>query len=159
MMAMVRSVTAEHIVRDTAAYLDFLAELPQTAGRAVGTTGYCMGGRLSLIVAGHFGERIAAAASFHGGNLADPSDPDSPHHHADRITAVVYVGAASNDRSFPDEQRDRLDEALTRGGVRHTIETYQGAHGFAITDMPTYDTAAAERHWTALTNLYQTALG
>jgi carboxymethylenebutenolidase len=132
--------------------------LPETAGDAVGTTGYCMGGRLSLLVAGHLGPRVAAAASFHGGNLASADDPDSPHLLAGTIAATVYVGGASDDASFPAEQRDRLEHALSNSGVKHTIETYPAAHGFAVPDNPTYDPASAQRHWDAMSNLFSASL-
>lgn len=158
LMGMVASVTADMAARDAGAYADHLTGLPETTGAAVGTTGYCMGGRLSLIVAGVLGERVAAAASFHGGNIAADDDPDSPHHRAPSIAATVYVAGASDDASFPDEQRDRLDRALTAGGVSHTIETYPAAHGFAVPDNATYDPAAAERHWNALASLYSSTL-
>lgn len=117
-----------------------------------------MGGRLSLIVAGHLGDRVAAAASFHGGNLAAADDPDGPHHRAASIKATVYVAGASDDGSFPGEQRDRLEAALSSAGVSHTIETYPAAHGFAVADNTTFDAAAAARHWDALTGLYASAL-
>ena len=158
LMGMAHSVSVDMAARDAAAYVDFLLGRPETTGAAVGTTGYCLGGRLSLLAAGRLGERIAAAASFHGGNLA-ADDPDSPHHRAGSITAAVYVAGASDDGSFPDEQRDRLAAALTAAGVRHTIETYPAAHGFAVPDNDTYDPAAADRHWDALETLYGTHLG
>lgn len=158
LMGLVHSVTAAMAVRDAAAYADYLTGLPETGGAAVGTTGYCMGGRLSLIAAGHLGDRVAAAASFHGGNIAAADDPDSPHHRAASIKATVYVAGASGDASFPDEQRDRLEAALTAADVGHTIETYPAAHGFAVADTATYDPATARRHWDALAGLYATAL-
>jgi carboxymethylenebutenolidase len=102
-LGMVGSVSAEMAVRDAHAYVEFLTSLPETAGTAVGTTGYCMGGRLSLIVAGHLGERVAAAASFHGGNIAKVDDPDSPHRLAGAMTAAVYVAGATEDASYPAE--------------------------------------------------------
>ena len=157
-IGMVKSVTAEMIVSDSRAYVDFVLSQPEVAGSAVGTTGYCMGGRLSLIVAGHLGDQVAAAASFHGGNIASADDPESPHRLAANITAEVYVAGATDDSSFPPEQRDRLDEALTEAGVRHTIETYPAAHGFAVPDNPTYDPSAAQRHRDAMARVFGRAL-
>lgn len=148
------SVTAEMIVRDGGAFLGFLAGRPEVSGIGAGTTGYCMGGRTSLIVAGHYPDQVAAAASFHGGRLAAMDDPDSPYLLADRIRARVYVAAAENDEHFPPEQHERLHQALTAAGVPHTIDVYPAAHGFAVPDNPTYDAAADERHWAALTELY-----
>ncbi|MDT7607645.1 MAG: carboxymethylenebutenolidase, partial [Pseudonocardiales bacterium] len=73
---------------------------------------------------------------------------------ADRIRAAVYVAVAENDSSFPPDQHERLEQALKTAGVRHTVNTYPAAHGFAVPDNPTYDSAADERHWAALTDLY-----
>ncbi|MFC4949834.1 dienelactone hydrolase family protein [Pseudonocardia sp. GCM10023141] len=158
MFSLMGQLTGERIGSDTGAFLDFLASRPEVAGTKVGTTGYCMGGRASLIAAGHHGDRIAAAASFHGGNLAATDNPDSPHLRADHIGATVYVAGATDDGSFPAEQFERLDEALTAAGVAHTIETYPAGHGFAVPDNPTYDATAEERHWKALEQLYGSVL-
>ena len=51
-------------------------------GRAIGTTGYCLGGRMSLVAAGGHGRKIAVAASFHGGRLAVADDLSSPLYRA-----------------------------------------------------------------------------
>jgi carboxymethylenebutenolidase len=158
LMKLMGSLKADMVVRDANACVDYLTALPEVAGDTVGTTGYCMGGRLSLIVAGQLGDRIAAAASFHGGGLASADDPNSPHLGANGMKATVYVAGATDDASFPSDQRDRLEQALTEAGVAHTIETYPAAHGFAVPDNPTYDVTAAERHWEAMRNLFSSSL-
>lgn len=157
LMDMVASVTKDMATRDTGAMLTFLVEQPEVAGTKLGTTGYCMGGGLALNAAGRFPDRIGAAASFHGGNLAS-TEPDSPHLLSRSMTASVYVAGAENDGSFDDEQFERLSTALTDADVGHTLVTYPAAHGFAVPDMPVYDEAAAERHWQALEELYASAL-
>ncbi len=111
-----------------------------------------------MIVAGSHPERVAAAASFHGGRIAVEDDPTSPHLLADRVRATVYVAGAENDGSFTPEQAALLDEALTGADVEHTVEFYPAAHGFAVPDNPTYDAAAEQRHWDALERLYGAAL-
>lgn len=156
--ALAGRVTAERAIADAGAFLDFLLSRPEVSGTAVGTTGYCMGGRLSLLAAAHHPDKVAAAASFHGGNLAAEDDPDSPYRVADRIRATVVVAAAEDDRSFPPEQYERLEKAFTEGGVRYTMAVYPARHGFAVPDNDTYDDAAAERHWAALASLYGEAL-
>jgi carboxymethylenebutenolidase len=157
LMALVASVTKEASTRDTGAMLDFLAAQPEVAGTKVGTTGYCMGGGISLNAAGRFPDRVGAAASFHGGRLATDA-PDSPHLLAPAITATVYVAGAENDGSFDDEQFQRLSTALADAGVEHTLVTYPALHGFAVPDNPTFDESAADRHWQALADLYSSAL-
>ena len=130
---MIGSVTPEIMASDAAAFFDYLEARPEVSGTAFGTTGYCMGGRTSLVVAGRVPERVAAAMSFHGGGLAT-DDPGSPHLLADQIRAAVYVAGAENDESFTAEQAETLEKALTAAGVEHTIEFYPAAHGFAVSD-------------------------
>lgn len=94
------------------------------------------------------GQRLAD-----GGNLAT-TQPDSPHLFLRNVTGRVYVAGAIEDESFPEEQRNRLEQALTKAGVDHLVETYSGArHGFAVPDVPGFDLTAAERHWAALFKL------
>ncbi|MGO9876499.1 MAG: dienelactone hydrolase family protein [Acidimicrobiia bacterium] len=143
---------------DTAAFLAYLDSRDDVAGTRVGTTGYCMGGAMSLTAAGTYPERIAAAASFHGGNLATDSDL-TPHRLASRIAARVYVAGADHDDSYPLEMAARLEQALTDAGVDHRCEIYPEAlHGWTMTDFPVYNEAAAERHWAELITLFNDTL-
>lgn len=149
--------TPANIMSDTRAFLDYLAERPDVKPRRIGTTGYCMGGLMSLTAAGTYPERIAATASYHGGQLATDS-PDSPHLLSPRIKSRVYIAGAIDDPSFPDDMKTRLQEALTKAGVAHTIETYQAKHGWVFRDTPVYDVAAAERHWETMLALFDSTL-
>lgn len=159
LFAMMKAITPEMIAADADAFFDYLAARPEVAGDRFGTTGYCMGGRTSLMVAGRVPERVAAAMSFHGGGLAADGDPGSPHLLADRIQAAVYVGAAENDPSYTVAQSGVLDAALTEAGVEHIIEWYPAAHGFAVPDNGPYDESAAERHWRAMESFFGEHLG
>lgn len=141
--------TQANIMSDTRACLDFLAAQPDVKQGGVGTTGYCMGGLMSLTAAGMFPGEIVAAASYHGSRLATDA-PESPHLLAPKIKARIYVGGATDDASFTDEMKTRLANALSSAGVEHTIETYPAKHGWVLTDTPVYDAAAAERHWETL---------
>jgi carboxymethylenebutenolidase len=139
--------------KDSEAFLAYLDTRADVAGRKVGTTGYCMGGAISLTAAGTYPDRIGAAASFHGGNLAIDSDL-SPHWLAPKMKARVYVAGADQDGFYPPEMAERLETALSEAGVDHVCEIYPGAlHGWTMADFPVYDEAAAERHWRALLDL------
>lgn len=153
LFAMIGKVTPDIMAADATAFFDYLGGRPEVRGETFGTTGYCMGGRTSLVVAGRVPERVAAAMSFHGGGLAS-DDPGSPHLLADRMRAAVYVGGAENDASFTPEQAETLDKALTAAGVEHTIEWYAAGHGFAVPDNAPYDADAAERHWAAMESFF-----
>lgn len=153
LFAMMKAITPDVMASDARAFFDYLAARPDVSGERFGTTGYCMGGRASLMVAGRVPERVAAAMSFHGGGLVS-DDADSPHLLADRMRAAVYVGAAENDPSYTPAQSETLDTALTDAGVEHVIEWYPAAHGFAVIDNGPYDEAAAEAHWRAMETFF-----
>jgi carboxymethylenebutenolidase len=153
LMSFVGSISPDDWASDANAYFDYLAARPEVSGSTFGITGYCMGGRASLIVAGRVPERVAAATTIHGGGLVTDGS-DSPHLKADQIQAELYVGGAENDGSFTDDHAEQLEKALTAAGVRHTIETYPAAHGYAVPDNRSYDADAAERHWTAMRDVF-----
>jgi carboxymethylenebutenolidase len=134
--------TPELILRDIEAYLGELAG-------PVGVTGYCMGGRLAIAAAGTYPDRIVAAAAYHPGNVATDA-PDSAHLLAPKIKAEVYVGAASDDATFPIEQQQRLTAAFDAARVRYQLEVYPAKHGWVPSDTPVHDPAAAEKHWQTL---------
>jgi len=157
LMALVTGTTQEMTIRDNAAFLDALTA--EGIDGPVGVVGYCMGGARALNAAATHPDRIVAAASFHGGNLASDA-PDSPHRKAASIKARVYVGMAGVDRSFPPEQSTRLEEALRDAEVDHVLENYLGmAHGWCVPDHGVYNEAGAERHWQRLTTLFAETLG
>jgi carboxymethylenebutenolidase len=149
--------TAANVMSDTEAFLGWLAAQPDVLPGPIGTTGYCLGGFMSLTAAGTFPDSFAATASYHGGRLATDA-PESPHRLASRMRSRVYVAGAVEDASFTDAMKSRLERALTDAGVRHTIETYPAKHGFVLRDTATYDAGAAERHWVSLLELLETTL-
>jgi carboxymethylenebutenolidase len=157
LFSMIGGITPDKMAADAGALFDYLAGRPEVSGDRFGVCGYCMGGRTSLVVAGRQPDRVAAAASFHGGGLVTDG-ADSPHLLADRMSATVYVGGAENDASFTADDAEQLGKALTAAGVAHTIEWYSAAHGFAVPDNPPYDPAADERHWAAMTEVFASAL-
>jgi carboxymethylenebutenolidase len=148
----VPTLSIANIVRDMPAWLAMLDSRSEVSRGAIGVVGYCMGGRLALAVAGHFPERVAAAASYHGGGLATDA-PDSPHLLAPVMKARVYVGAAQDDAGFDTAQQERLERALTDAGVSHRIDNYAAHHGWVPSDTAAHDVAATERHWQTLFEL------
>ena len=155
---MMQALTPELAMRDAEAYLAWFAGDSRVADGPVGTTGYCMGGGLALRTAATFPDRVAAAASFHGGRLATDAE-NSPHTVVGRIAGEVYVAHADNDASMPPEQQERLERALDEAGVTHTCELYDGAaHGFTMADTAAYDEAATARHWDNLLPLFARTL-
>jgi carboxymethylenebutenolidase len=156
LMALIQGTTQAMTARDTAAFLEALET--HSAQGPMGVVGYCMGGGRALTAAGTYPDKVAAAASFHGGGLASEA-PDSPHLLAPRMKARIYVGVAGVDNSFPPEQSARLAQALREAEVDHAVENYVGkSHGWCVPDHGVYDEAGAERHWKRLLTLFGEAM-
>jgi carboxymethylenebutenolidase len=102
--------TPANIMSDTRAFLDYLAAQHDVKPGGIGTTGYCMGGLMSLTAAGTYPDDIVATASYHGGRLATDA-PDSPHLLAPKMKSRVYVAGAIEDQGFPDDMKERLETA------------------------------------------------
>jgi carboxymethylenebutenolidase len=157
-MPMIESTDNHKAADDTAACLAYLDGRSDVVGQKVGTVGFCMGGGMALTAAGRFPDRVAAAASFHGGSLAT-DDPVSPHLLFPKIKADVYIAVADNDPSYPPEMSERVEQALTDANVSYRSETYVGAaHGWMKPDFPVYDETAAERGWREMLALFDRAL-
>jgi carboxymethylenebutenolidase len=150
-------VSPAKTMADTGVFLDWIAKQADVKPGKIGTTGYCMGGRMSLIAAGTHSDRIAATAAYHPGRVAT-DDPESPHLLAPMMKSRVYVAGAIEDPSFSDAEKARLEEALTKAGVDHKVETYPAKHGWCLSDTPVYDKACAERHYETLLALLDAKL-
>lgn len=150
---LMKKLTRDVVVRDTGALIRWIDAQQDTPGK-IGTIGFCMGGRMALWAAAAFPERVAAAASLHGGQLGTAS-ADSPHRFADRFECELYLGFASDDDLVPQEHIDTLRDALDDAQVRYELETHPGTqHGYTFPARHCYNHEAAEKSWTRVLALF-----
>ena len=143
------------MVADGKAYVDFLAKQESVSGGAMGAVGYCFTGAMALRFAASQPDKIAAAASFHGGRLYT-DDPTSPHTLLPRVKARLYFGHAIEDRSMPKEAIEKFELELAKWGGKYESDTYAGAHhGWTVPDSPSYNQPQAERAFAKLTNFWR----
>ena len=152
-------LTPEAITSDASDYVDFLARQDSVKPGPMGVVGYCFTGKMALYTALSRPDRIAAAASFHGGGLATDA-PNSPHLILGPLmTARLYFGHATNDKSMPEEAIDRLNRALEAWGGKYESEVYEGAyHSWTVPDSPVYNQPQADRAFEKLTSLFAESL-
>ncbi len=151
-------LTPEAMERDVAGYVSFLTTQPSVSQGAMGVVGYCFTGSMAMRAAAARPDRIAAAASFHGGGLYTEA-PTSPHLLLPRIRARLYFGHAVEDRGMPPEAIEKLDQALAAWGGRYESELYEGArHGWTVPDSPVYNPPQAERAFEKLAELFHETL-
>ena len=158
-LPMARNLSAETHFADARAFVSFLDQQAAVdTGRKIGTTGYCMGGPMVMRTVAAVPDRLGAGATFHGGGLATDAD-DSPHLLIPRTTAQMLHCVAANDDENDPEAKNTLREAYAAADIPAEIEVYEGTmHGWCPPDSQVYNEAQAERAWSRLLILLQSAL-
>ena len=153
MFDLMHSINIPLVMEDTSALLAYADGQSAARTDIVGTVGYCMSGRYAINAATQFPDRVKAAASIYGVQLAT-DQPDSPHLAAQKTKAELYFACAETDIYAPREIIDKVTQAMA--GANAEVEVYPGTHhGFAFPKRPVYDRDAAERHWERLLALYR----
>jgi carboxymethylenebutenolidase len=150
-------LTPDAMARDASAYVDFLASQPFVSSRPMGVIGFCFAGQFALRVAAARPDRIAAAASFHGGGLFTDTD-ESPHLVLPKVKARLYFGHASNDQSMSAEAISKFEKALEGWGGNYQSETYPARHGWMIPGREIYDPKESARGFAKLMELLDDTL-
>lgn len=151
---MIARVTPEATIRDAAACVAFLdAQARVDTRRKIGTQGYCMGGSHAIRTAAAVPTRIGAAASFHGGGIANDK-PDSPHLLLPQTQAAFLIAVARDDDARDSGEKDRFTAAARAVGRTAEAVVYQANHGWCVPDTPAYDAGQADLAWEQLIGLY-----
>ncbi len=158
-LPMARNLNAETHFTDARAFVSFLDQQAAVeTGRKIGTTGYCMGGPMVMRTVAAVPDRLGAGATFHGGGLATDAD-DSPHLLIPNTTAHMLHCVAANDDENDPEAKNTLRKAYAAAGIPAEIEVYEGTlHGWCPPDSQVYNEAQAERAWSRLLVLFESAL-
>jgi carboxymethylenebutenolidase len=152
-------VTPDAMARDGSAYVDFLGARSDVKAGPMGVVGFCFAGKFALRIAAARPDRIAAAASFHGGGLIDDSDA-SPHLVLPRVKAHLYFGHAEGDRSMTPDAIAKFEAALRAWGGSFESEIYEGAgHGWMMSDREVFNPPQAKRGFDKLMALFSETLG
>jgi carboxymethylenebutenolidase len=110
-------------------------------GGAVGTTGFCMGGALSLFTACNEGESIGACIDYYGGHPA-------VKYNWDGLKAPVLAFWADHD-DFVNPNIPAYEAEMQKHGVTYEKQQYPGTmHGyFNDTSPDVFNREAADRSW------------
>jgi carboxymethylenebutenolidase len=148
----------DQMAGDGKAYVDFLLAQPGVKGGKIGVVGYCFTGQMAVRIAAAAPDKVAAAASFHGGFLVTDA-PDSPHRILGPITARLYFGHAVEDSTATPEQVATLEQALRDWHGAFQSEVYDGArHGWTVPGRSVYNELQAERAFEKLVELFDATL-
>ena len=141
-------LTDAGIVADVDAALDYVAGTGIPAERT-GIVGFCMGGRVTFLVAVE--RALGAAVGFYGGGIVTARFPQFPPL-VDRTAELKtpWLGLfGDKDGSIPVEDVETLRMTLDdQAPVAHQIVRYADAdHGFHCDVRPSYDADAAADAW------------
>jgi carboxymethylenebutenolidase len=157
---MAKSLSPATNVKDARALVAFLDQQAAVdTRRKIGTTGYCMGGSITMRTAAALPGRIGAGASFHGGGLVTDKD-DSPHLLIPHMQAGYLIAIAENDDERDPLAKDVLRKSFAEAELSAEIEVYEGSlHGWCPPDSRAYNEVQAERAWARMLVLFEQSLG
>ena len=147
------ALTGAMMEKDAPHYVQALLAQPEVSGSRIAVVGYCFTGAMALRTAAVSSAQVAAAASFHGGQLVTP-EPDSPHSRIPQVKGELYFGHAVQDDSMPPAAVETLNDTLKAWGGKYQSEVYEGArHGWTVPGRDIYDERQSERHYEKLFDL------
>ena len=143
------SMRVADFVNDVNGALGYMASLPEIASDRIGVMGFCMGGQVSYLTAGHNPD-LKAAVCFYPGFVFNPlgsgQDP-APFEFVDN-RSIVNIRVGADDTNPSPEQADQIDAALTRIGTTHEMVLYPGtSHAFMNQGTASYREHAATDAW------------
>jgi len=157
--ALFAALTPQNMVDDGKAYVDFLLAQKGVMQDKAGIVGYCFTGQMAVRTAAAVPDKVAAAASFHGGFLVTDK-ADSPHRILSPIKARLYFGHAVEDSTATPEQVETLESALRDWHGAFESEFYHGAlHGWTVPGRDVYNQVQAKRAFEKLVELFEATLG
>ncbi|WP_286765395.1 dienelactone hydrolase family protein, partial [Rhodopirellula sp. UBA1907] len=125
--------------------------------KPIGTTGYCMGGPIVFRTAAAVPDRVGAAATFHGGGLVSDGE-DSPHLLIPKMKADFLIAIAENDDQRDPEAKSVLKESFAEANLDAEIEVYPAGHGWCPPDTRVHNPEQAEKAWSRMLALFESAL-
>jgi carboxymethylenebutenolidase len=125
-----RSMTDADVIADVEATMNYLRQQPYCASEGFGILGFCMGGRVSYMMAGTSSD-IKVAAVFYGGGVFQGEGGPAPIDMTSNIKCPVAVFDGELDHRPTPEDIRNTEAALKQHGIAHEIHMYPGVgHGF-----------------------------
>ncbi len=150
-VAKLKTLNDETVTKQFGQTLDFVAKQPEMRSDAVGTIGFCMGGRYSFLISAMFADRIHSAVCFYGGGIASNPDPlgrGSLLSLIPKIKAPIMFIYSAEDEYINGGEHARIAQAMTGARKRYILSvTPNTQHGFMNEARSTYSESAAIEAW------------
>jgi len=150
-IALMQSLKDDEVVADVAGAIAYLERQPFVRGDRIGITGFCMGGRVTFLVACELADKIKAAAPFYGGGI--------PIERTAKLKAPLLAFFGEDDPFIPLDTVEQLKAELARHRKDAEVVVYPKApHGFFCNERDSYRPEAARDAWERLRTFLATHL-
>jgi carboxymethylenebutenolidase len=155
--ARLRDVT---VVKDVDATVAFLEHRDAVDGNRLGIVGFCMGGRVSYLMAA-VQPAFKAAVDYYGGNIMVPwGEGPAPFERTADIRCPLLGFFGEDDANPSPADMRKLDGELTRHGKAHEFHSYPGAnHAFMNRLGNRYHAQADRDSWPKALAFFEKQLG
>jgi carboxymethylenebutenolidase len=154
------ALTEPEVVRDMTATFKHLKDHPAVDRSRLGMLGFCMGGRISYLMATRNASLKATACFYPGGIFSSRGGGPSAFAASDRIESPIIGFSGANDENPSPADMERVDKELTRLKVEHEFHLYDGmSHAFMDPTNPrAYSDEVVNDAWSKLIAFYDTKL-
>lgn len=143
----VKQLRDDEVIADGLAAVDHLRSLAQVDAENVGVMGFCLGGRITYLLAAGISEFKAAVPFYPAGVWTSWGDGPTPFARSPNIACPMLGLFGLEDENPSPEDVAKLDAELTRLGIEHEFHSYQAGHDFQNFKAARYNEAAANESW------------
>ena len=146
----------ELVVQDVNGAIDFLEKHEEVEGLPIGIMGFCMGGRVTYLIAVST-KKLKAAAVFYGGGIMRPSgNGPSPFALTENIQCPILGLFGLEDQNPSPDDVKKIQAELTRFGKVHEFHSYEDTgHAFMNSRNTGYREHAAHDAWIRTTAWFE----
>jgi len=151
-LAGANQLSDEQAFKDLDAAVAWADKNPRASTDKMAITGFCRGGRTVWMYSAHQKKMDAGVAWYGGLSPAQPAITTTPLDVVDKLNAPVLGLYGGADQGIPQDQVDKLVEALKKSGNKNAkaseMHVYPGMpHAFNADYRPSYRKEAADDGW------------
>jgi carboxymethylenebutenolidase len=158
-----QATLAAHFDADARTVLDYLGAHARVRTAALGVTGFCIGGHLTVRTA--LQPDVKAAVAFyptglHADTLGGSTDANTlTHVEAGGIAGRISLVFGAKDPHIPLDAITQIQTAFVKSGTDYTISMYDGEHAFMRDEGPRWNPSETDRAYAAAVEFFRETLG